>query len=147
MTVTVAPPTAADKTGWRRLFDGYAAFYRVPMTDRAAGTTWAWIRDPAHEVDGAVARDGDALVGLAHFRRMPSPLRGADLGFLDDLYVDPAARGRGVGAALIAHVAAEARQRGWVRLRWITAADNHRARALYDRVGVKTSWTLYKLTP
>ena len=86
-------------------------------------------------------------MGLAHWRRMPSPLRGADIGFLDDLFVDPAARGGNIGEALIGHVAGVARARGWGVVRWITADDNYRARALYDRLAKKTSWNLYELTP
>ena len=35
----------------------------------------------------------DNIVGFAHYRRMPSPLRGQDIGFLDDLFVDPKHRG------------------------------------------------------
>ena len=41
------------------------------------------------------------IVGLAHYRRMPSPLRGQDIGFLDDLFVDPKYRGQKIGEKLI----------------------------------------------
>ena len=148
MAVTIVPPEQSDKAAWRRLFDGYAAFYRLPMTDRTAETTWRWIHDPNHVVEGLVARDeAGRVVGLAHFRAMPSPLRGADLGFLDDLFVDPQVRGRRVGEALIARVAEIGRRRGWQRIRWLTADDNDRARALYDRVARKSRWTVYELDP
>ncbi len=146
MAPTIAPPGEADRADWRRLYDGYADFYEMPMTDAVAAATWRWIRDPAHEVEGAIARAADGTaVGLAHYRRVPSPLRGTDCGFLDDLYVDPSARGQGIGAALIAHVEKIGRRRGWRRIQWITADDNHRARALYDRVAAKTSWTVYEI--
>lgn len=145
--IRLAPPAAADRAEWRHLYDDYAAFYRMPMDDRIAEATWAWLQDPVHPVEGVLARLDGVAVGLVHFRPMPSPLRGAEVGFLDDLYVDPAARGRGVGEALIAHVAAVAQQRGWAKVRWLTADDNYRARALYDRVAAKTSWNLYELTP
>ena len=145
--VDIRPIDEALKPDWRRLYEGYAAFYRRPMTDEIAETVWRWLTDPAHELEGVVAvRDGRA-VGLAHYRRMPSPLRGADIGFLDDLFVDPAARGGRIGERLIAHLAEVARARGWGVVRWITADDNYRARALYDRVARKTSWNLYELTP
>ena len=148
MAITIAPPEEPDKAGWRRLFDGYAAFYRLAMTDGIAETTWRWIHDPAHVVEGLVARnEARRVIGLAHFRAMPSPLRGTDLGFLDDLFVDPQVRGRRVGEALIARLAEIGRQRGWPRIRWLTADDNYRARTLYDRVARKAHWNVYELDP
>ena len=145
--IEIKPVDEALKADWRRLYEGYASFYQRPMTDRIAETVWGWITDPAHELEGVVALREGRAVGLAHYRRMPSPLRGADMGFLDDLFVDPAARGGRIGEHLLAHVAAVARERGWSVVRWITADDNYRARALYDRVARKTSWNLYELTP
>lgn len=143
----IVRPTEERKSAWRRLYDGYATFYRREMTDEIAATVWGWLMDPAHELEGALALRDGVPVGLAHYRRMPSPLRGADIGFLDDLFVDPAARGGRIGEALIDHVATVARERGWGVVRWITADDNYRARGLYDRVAKKTLWNLYELTP
>ncbi|NBB83467.1 MAG: GNAT family N-acetyltransferase [Alphaproteobacteria bacterium] len=144
--VTIAPPTPDDRAAWRRLFDGYRRFYGVETTDAGAETTWGWIHDPGHVVEALVARTGDgALVGLAHFRAMPSPLRGIEVGFLDDLFVDPDYRGGRVGERLIAAVVAVGQARGWPKIRWLTADDNYRARTLYDRVGRKTTWNLYEV--
>ena len=143
----IVRPTEERKTAWRRLYAGYATFYRREMTDEIAATVWGWLMDPAHELEGALALRDGVPVGLAHYRRMPSPLRGADIGFLDDLFVDPEVRGGRIGEALIDHVATVARERGWGVVRWITADDNYRARALYDRVAKKTLWNLYELTP
>lgn len=146
MAVSIARLAASDRQDWRRLYDAYAAFYEMPMEDATAAATWAWLQDPRHELEGAIARDGDGrAIGLAHYRRMPSPLRGTDIGFLDDLFVDPELRGQGVGAALIAHVEAVGRESGWAKIRWITAEDNGRARALYDRVATRTRWVTYEL--
>ena len=89
-SVTIVRPTQADKAGWRRLYDGYATFYKRPMDDRKADRVWGWIHDPSHPVECLLARSADgALVGLAHVREFPRPLLGAVGGFLDDLFVDP----------------------------------------------------------
>lgn len=139
---------ARDIDAWRRLYRGYADFYRVPMTDEHLGLVWDWIHDAMHEVDALVARDeSGAIVGLAHFRPFARPLAGATGLFLDDLFVDPAARGQAVGALLIEAVADEARRRGCTLVRWITADDNHRARTLYDRLATRTMWVTYDLVP
>ncbi len=141
----IVQPAAGHRAGWRALYDGYAAFYRREMTDAIADAVWGWLQDPAHELEGLLALRGGEAIGLAHYRRMPSPLRGADIGFLDDLFVAPSGRGGRVGERLILEVAAIARRRGWGVVRWITADDNYRARALYDRLAKKTSWNLYEL--
>jgi GNAT superfamily N-acetyltransferase len=143
--VTIVAPEERYKAGWRTLYDGYAAFYKRDMTDDIAAAVWGWITDPAHEVDGAIALVEGEPVGLAHYRRMPSPLRGAYVGFLDDLFVAPGMRGKGVADALFEHLKAVALERQWAIVRWITADDNYRARAVYDRLSKKTSWNLYEM--
>ena len=143
--LAIRPAAPGDRAGWEKLFMAYAGFYRVPMTAETLETAWGWIHDPDHVVEALVAERNGALAGLAHYRAMPSPLRGAALGFLDDLYVDPAARGAGVGEALLARLAEIAAERRWRCVRWITADDNYRARTLYDRVAVKTGWNMYEM--
>lgn len=145
--ITLRALEPGDHTGWRRLYDGYAVFYHRPMNDRIAAVTWGWLIEPAHPLEGLVAERGGTLIGLAHYRAMPSPLRGAEIGFLDDLFVAPEARGQHLGLQLIEAVAAVGRERGWPVIRWLTADDNYRARTLYDRVAMKTGWNLYELDP
>lgn len=137
-------PGPAERPGWEALLRAYAAFYKVVITPECLAVTWCWIEDPAHPVEAVMARQGGRLVGLAHYRAMPNPLRGVLYGFLDDLFVDPDARGRGIAEALISHVAEVAQARGWQKIRWHTKDDNYRARAFYDRVAVKTPWTVYE---
>ncbi len=153
LAVTIRPLGAADRAEWDRLYAGYAAFYRVEQTGAMRDRVWGWLLDPAHPVTGLVAeRDGGlvaegqgGLVGLAHFRAFARPLSASTGGFLDDLYVDPAARGSGAAQALIAAVAEAGRAQGWTVIRWITAEDNARARAVYDRVASRTPWVTYDI--
>lgn len=145
--VEIVQPEARDQAGWRRLYDGYAKFYKREMTDAIAARVWIWITDPSPHgpCEGRIARAPDGrVVGLAHFRDMASPLRGAIAGFLDDLFVDPAWRGRKLGRALLDEVAAIGRARGWPFYRWLTADDNYRARTLYDQAAKRTMWITYQ---
>lgn len=141
----IEAPARDDRREWERLYRAYAEFYRVPMTNDILDTVWGWIHDPAHEVRALVARAGSDLAGLAHFRPYARPLRGVTGMFLDDLFVDPAARGDGLGTRLIEAVAEEARARGFGLLRWITADDNYRARTAYDRIARRTTWITYDM--
>ncbi|PSC05617.1 GNAT family N-acetyltransferase [Alsobacter soli] len=143
--VRVRSPEPQDRDAWGRLYAGYAAFYKVEQTESMRDRVWNWIRDPAHEVQGLVAEHGGQLAGLAHFRAFARPLSATTGGFLDDLFVDPAARGSGAAEALIAAVKAEGQARGWSVIRWITAEDNYRARGLYDRVAERTKWVTYDI--
>ncbi|HTT93911.1 MAG TPA: GNAT family N-acetyltransferase [Solirubrobacterales bacterium] len=102
--------------------------------------------DPARP-DPPSARADRRPMGLAHVRPMPSPLRGTTTGFLDDLFIAPAARGTGAFECLVAAIRDLAVAEGWPQVRWITAADNARARAAYDRVATKTDWVTYQLDP
>ena len=147
-SVTIVRPAKADKPAWRRLYDGYATFYKRPMNDQMADRIWGWIHDPAHPVECLLAKDAAGkAVGLAHVRAFPRPLLAATGGFLDDLFVDPAVRGQGVVDALMKALRELAAERGWVSVRWITADDNYRARSVYDRVGRKTPWITYDMDP
>ncbi|MFE6870412.1 GNAT family N-acetyltransferase [Kitasatospora sp. NPDC057692] len=145
---TVRAPAEADFEAWRELFRGYCAFYRVPAPDEKAGLVWSWLTDPAHELDGLLVRDADGTpVGLAHYRPFVRPLHGAVAGFLDDLFVAPAARGSGAVDLLLARLREIAAERGWNAVRWITAEDNYRARGLYDRVATRIPFVTYDMPP
>ncbi len=145
---TVRPPTPADYDAWRGLYAGYAAFYDMPSSDAGAQRVWSWIHDERHEVECLLAeRPESGIVGLAHFREFARPLVAATGGFLDDLFVDPAARGSGAADALLAAVRETGTVRGWTVVRWITAQDNVHARRLYDGVAEATPWVTYDLIP
>ncbi len=144
--VSARPLRVDDRIDWERLYAGYAAFYRVDQTAAMRDMVWSWIFDPDHETEAIVAADNNGrLVGLAHFRPFARPLSATTGGFLDDLFVDPAARGSGAAGVLLDAVAAEGRKRGWSVIRWITAEDNYRARGLYDRKASKTHWLTYDI--
>ncbi|HEX7462288.1 MAG TPA: GNAT family N-acetyltransferase [Dermatophilaceae bacterium] len=59
--------------------------------------------------------------------------------------MEPAARGTGAVDALLEALRSIARDRGWSKIRWITADDNHRARSKYDQIAVRTMWVTYDM--
>jgi GNAT superfamily N-acetyltransferase len=145
MTLTIRPIESGDRPQWEALFAGYADFYGVQQTPQMRETVWGWLMDPDHGTNALVAEADGALVGFTHYRPFVSQLRAITNCFLDDLFVDPVARGSGAAAALIEGVRAKAVENGWGVVRWITAEDNYRARALYDRVAARTPWVTYDI--
>ena len=134
-----------DKKQWEKLYKSYADFYKVEMNDKILQIVWEWLHDKSHEVNGLVYEVDGNIVGLAHYRRMPSPLRGQDIGFLDDLFVDPEHRGQRIGEKLINKLKEISKSKRWNLVRWITREDNLRAKSLYNRISKKTTWDVYEL--
>lgn len=146
MSVTIAPLAHEHRQAWDRLFADYAEFYGVPDPDPEI--TWSWLMDAAHPVKGLVAVDpSGAVIGFAHYFPFPSSLRGREIGFVNDLFVDPNHRGGGVGERLLRAAASISQNRGWVKTRWVTQESNATARRLYDRVAILTDWRMYDMLP
>ncbi len=98
------------------------------------------LAEPIVEIAGAEL-DG-RLVGFALYYDLPEAISGKRAGQLDDLYVEPAARGRGVARALIAQLVAHGSTRGWMHLRWMVP-EGSPAAALYERIAERAPWRNY----
>ena len=146
MKISVGSLNSDERLEWEILYRAYAEFYEVPMNTGILETVWGWIFDEDEEFYALVARSEEKrAIGVMHFREMPSPLRGKKVGFLDDLFVLPELRGTGVVDQMFKKLSFEAAEKGWNFVRWITAEDNYRGRAVYDRTAKKTNWVTYEL--
>ncbi len=141
--ITIARLTPPDRAAWEALWRGYMAFYERTLPDAMYDSAWAaFLADERLHARGAWL-DGQ-LVGLTHFL-FHANTSGPDVCYLQDLFTAPAARGRGVGRALIQAVAAEARARACGRLYWMTHASNGDARALYDKLAENRGFIRYQI--
>ena len=136
-----------DQSDWRKLFASYGQFYDQQMSEKVFDRVWRWLMDEDHPTSGLVAVKDGQIVGFAHFRPYFRTLTGSSACFLDDLFVAPAERGRGVGRRLIEATSVLAEKSGWDFVRWMTAQDNRQARQLYDSVAERTEWLTYQLSP
>ncbi|GLZ80589.1 N-acetyltransferase [Actinorhabdospora filicis] len=139
--ITVAPLQAADRPAWQALFEGYIAFYERAESPSFYEHKWAEFQDGTR-IHALGAFEDGVLLGITHFFAHPST-SGPDVCYLQDLFTAPAARGRGVGRALIAAVEEWARERGCGRLYWQTKEDNATARLLYDKVATLSPFVRY----
>ena len=141
-SVRVAPLVPAHRGPWDPLARAYKAFYQAapPPSDYDA----AWHRLMAGDpVFGLGAWLDGHLVGIAHAMFQPSAWTDR-VCYLQDLYVDEAARGHGAARALIAAVAERARAAGAGRYYWLTRQDNITARRLYDQVAQWNGFLRYE---
>ena len=131
------------------LMRAYAEFYEVTPDDtRMEGIARMLIAEP-HAGVQFIARgdDGEAL-GFATVYLTWETLDAGRLAVMNDLFVSPAARGRGLGAALIEECRRFAAERGAGKLGWQTAPGNETAQRLYESVGAtREEWIDYHLRP
>jgi ribosomal protein S18 acetylase RimI-like enzyme len=144
--VDIRPIEARDASRWRELFCDYGTFYKTAFSDDVLDKVWGWLLDPEHPVSGLVATNGDGVVvGFSVYREHPDTFTAGPTLYLDDLFVDPAARRSGVAAAMLSSLRDLARDKGIAQVRWITAADNVYAQRAYDRIARKTDWVTYEM--
>lgn len=130
--IAVSPLAPDDRAAWEPLARGYKAFYNDPVPDADYDRVWTLLM-AGGAVRGLTARRDGRILGIAHFLFHPHIWLG-EACYLQDLFTLPEARGQGVGRALIAAVAEEARARGAAKYYWLTRDSNAGARALYDKV-------------
>jgi GNAT superfamily N-acetyltransferase len=141
MALRIAALAAADHPRWLELARGYKAFYKTRVT--AAEYQHAWKRLLGNDrVWGLGAHLDGRLVGITHYLFHTGTWH-HEVCYLQDLFVDPQVRGRGVARALIEAVAIAARQRGALRLYWLTQTHNTTARALYDKLARHNDFIRY----
>jgi GNAT superfamily N-acetyltransferase len=143
-TTTIRHVTAADEKRWRELFQGYAKFYRATISEDITSLTWSKFFDPTSNMACLVAERDDQVIGLCHYHFHQSTWSDRPYCYLEDLYVDPEARGTGAARELILGCEVEAKKRDAVRLYWHTQEYNAAARSLYDSIMPRSSFIVYR---
>ena len=146
MALIVRPLEQSDLADWRRLWTAYLEFYETRVAEEVYRSTWQRLFAPGEfEPKGFIAVLDGKAVGLTHYlyhRSCWSPVNNC---YLQDLFADPDARGKGVGRALIKAVQDEAGKIGIKNVYWMTHETNATARKLYDSVARRTGFIEYDL--
>ena len=146
MTVNIRSIEARDQARWRELWDGYCRFYEQRLAEDISRHTWGRIMDAASPVHAIVAEREGVVVGMANYILHENTWTSTPVCYLEDLYVEPAARGAGVGRQLIDWLVAQMHAQGWARLYWNTKENNYRARGLYDQYTPRDAFVRYVIT-
>jgi GNAT superfamily N-acetyltransferase len=146
--VSVRSVTRQDFDQWLPLWEGYNSFYgrsgQTALSPDITRMTWERFFDAYEPVHGLVAELNGRLLGLAHYLFHRSTIAIEPSCYLQDLFTSEAARGRGVGRALIHEVYEQARLAGSPRVYWHTQETNQVAMQLYDKVAERSGFIVYR---
>lgn len=146
--VVIRSVVLEDFPAWKVLWDGYNAFYgregptALPL--ETTQMTWSRFFDAYEPVRALVAEASGKLVGLAHYLFHRSTIQVGSTCYLQDLFTVEAARGKGVGRALIEAVYERASSARAGRVYWQTHETNTAAMLLYDKVAEKSGFVVYR---
>ena len=134
MKVSIRRIEARDEPRWRELWDGYCRFYEREPSQAITRHAWRRIMSAESPLHAIVAERADRhVIGMANYIIHDNTATLTPICYLQDLFVDPQERARGVGQQLIDWLVAEMAAQGWSRLYWNTKENNYRARGLYDK--------------
>lgn len=138
----IRPLSADDFTGWLPLWD---ANNRGLVGEAVTTETWARLTGPGWPVHGLGAWIGGELAGILHYVLHPTTGNIKNVCYMQDLYVAPDHRRKGIGRALVLELAAIGKREGWARIYWLAESNNPAAQALYKTLGVRLDFTLHVL--
>lgn len=146
--IDIRPATPNDVAVILRFVEELAAFEREPDAVKATEPMLAAALFGPHPAAEAVIAESDGFaVGHAIFFHNFSTWEGKRGLYLEDLYVTPSARGRGIGRGLLRHLARLAVERDCARFEWSVLDWNEGAIALYRALGARAldDWTIQRL--
>jgi GNAT superfamily N-acetyltransferase len=132
-----------------RLIRGLADYERLSHEVTADAETLRRSLFGAHRVAEVVIAEVDGTpVGFALFFHNFSTFLGRIGIYIEDLYIEPAWRGKGIGRALLSRVARLAKERGCGRLEWAVLDWNETAIAFYRNLGGRMldDWRIFRVT-
>jgi GNAT superfamily N-acetyltransferase len=127
---------SSDSERWIELWRAYLDFYETVLPLEVYEYTWKRIMTEGAVLQGLGARftEDGPLMGIAHYLTYESGWSTRKSCYLQDLFVDPSCRGKGVARQLIEAVADTARKLDCTKVYWLTAQENTTARTLYDKI-------------
>ena len=145
MTLTIRAIEEKDKNQWLKLWAGYLEFYKSTISPEQTELTWKRLISNEMKMFGFVAESEEGVIGFTHCLFRPSTWTETDYCYLEDLFVDPNIRGKGIGRALMNKVIDLAKEKKSKRVYWTTQEFNKTARILYDSITPVSEFVQYRL--
>ena len=145
MTLTIRAIEENDKNQWLLLWAGYLEFYKSTISPQQTELTWKRLINNELKMFGFVAESEEGVIGFTHCLFRPSTWTETDYCYLEDLFVDPNIRGKGIGRALMNKVIELAKEKKSKRVYWTTQEFNKTARVLYDSITPVSEFVQYRL--
>ena len=143
-SVTLRPVTTQDHAAWLGLWQAYLHFYESELTEEVSLSTWQRLLDPNEPTHSALAWVDGKAVGMVNFIYHRSNWSIGNACYLQDLYVDNAQRGLGIGRQLIEHVYAKAKADNCAKVHWLTHETNATAISLYQQVAERSGFIQFR---
>ena len=145
MTLTIRAIEEKDKNQWLKLWAGYLEFYKSTISPEQTELTWKRLINNELKMFGFVAESEEGIIGFTHCLFRPSTWTETDYCYLEDLFVNPNIRGKGVGRSLMDKVFELAKEKKSKRVYWTTQEFNKTARVLYDSITPVSEFVQYRL--
>lgn len=139
----IRPLAFQDFPQWLPLWDGNNLGTRnQDVTTR----TWERLTDTDNtQVNGLCAEMNGEMTGIVHYILHPTTGAINPVCYMQDVYVSPDHRRKGIGKRLVEEVTKIGAREKWARMYWLTQADNKEAKAMYENFGIKLDFTFYVL--
>ena len=147
-TIRVTRAMAEDKADWIRLWGDWQRHMKGTVPVEVTEGSWRLALDPQSRLTILLARrsDGEAL-GFATVSFAPFAWTGADVAFLQDLFVSESARGQGAGEALLKAIYADADARGVAQVYWMVDETDEKLQRFYERNAIRTPYLRFMRAP
>ena len=145
LNLTIRALQEKDKSQWLKLWAGYLEFYKSTISSEQTELTWKRLINNEQKMFGFVAETKEGVIGFTHCLFRPSTWTETDYCYLEDLFVDPNIRGKGIGRALMNRVIELAKEKKSRRVYWTTQEFNKTARVLYDSITPVSEFVQYRL--
>jgi GNAT superfamily N-acetyltransferase len=133
--ITIRAAAPRDESAWRAMWDEFIRGGPEPCAAEAPDHVWSSVMSPDSAMAMIVAEDeSGGLAGFALYLPHPYSWSARPVCYLLDLFVAARARRQGIGKTLMKRLGDIAHDAGWLKVYWMTQADNDASRRLYDEV-------------
>ncbi len=140
--VKISPIEKNDYVQWLPLWDDNNLGHSNPAVTKE---TWNRLTTSIYPVHGLTAYLDDKMVGFVHYILHPVTGHIDPVCYMQDVYVAPEHRRKGIARALVNELSKIGKAENWARIYWLAEESNEAAQRLYKDMGVKLDFSLHVL--